>query len=214
MKTAPSIYLPDAFAEHDQDLVHELIERYSFGMLIAPGEGGAPIIAHLPFLLDRALGAQGTLFVHVARANPIRGALEAGAPVLAIFRGPHGYVSPGWYTSRDEVPTWNYAVVHAHATPRLLDDAGLLASLARLAAVHEEGQPDPWTLADLTAETRGRLLPAIAGFALGITALEAKLKLSQNRRPEDRDGALRGLRERGAADDAELAALMVRRARG
>ncbi len=209
--TEKSIYLPATFEERDLDLVHELIETHSFGMLIAPGEGTVPMIAHLPFLLDRAKGPQGTLFLHVARANPIRHPLEAGAPVLAVFRGPHGYVSPNWYTSRDEVPTWNYAVVHAHATPELLDDDGLLASLAGLARIHERGQPDPWTLADLTPETRGELLPAIAGFALRITRLEAKLKLSQNRKPEDREGALRGLETRG---DAELVALMRRRGPG
>jgi transcriptional regulator len=207
----PSIYLPKPFEEHDLALLHEIIEAYSFGMLVAPASAGPPMIGHLPFLLHRAEGPQGTLLLHVARANPLRALLEEGAPVLAVFRGPHGYVSPGWYTSRDEVPTWNYAVVHAHASPRPLDEAELVASLASLAAIHERGQPDPWTLADLGAETRGRLLPAIAGFALTITALEGKLKLSQNRKPEDREGALRGIAARGAPDDAALAALMRRR---
>jgi transcriptional regulator len=209
--SAPSVYLPRSFEEHDLGLLHELIEAHSFGMLIAAGPGGAPMLAHLPFVLDRARGPQGTLLVHVARANPVRALLEGGAPVLAVFRGPHGYVSPGWYTSRDEVPTWNYAVVHVHASPRLLDDAELLSSLAALAAVHEQGQPDPWTLADLTTETLGELFPAIAGFALTITALEAKLKLSQNRKADDREGAIRGLAARGAPDDAALVALMRRR---
>ena len=200
-----SLYLPKAFEATDRDLLHDLIEAHAFGMLITPGD--PPMIAHLPFLLDRKAGPHGTLFTHVARANPIRQALEAGAPVLAVFRGPHGYVSPTWYTTRDEVPTWNYAVVHVHATPRLLDDDGLREGLAALAAVYEAGRADPWTLDDLTAETMGELFPAIAGFALTITALEGKLKLSQNRRPEDREGALRGLRERG---EAELVALMSR----
>ena len=208
MSAPASISLPQVFAEHDLGLLHDLIEAYSFGMLLAAHEGGAPMIAHLPFLLDRARGPHGTLTFHVARANPIANAmqraLEAGAPVIAVFRGPHGYVSPGWYASRDEVPTWNYAVVHAHGVPRLLDDGELLASLAGLAAVHERGQPEPWTLADLTSETMGELFPAIAGFAVEISALEAKLKLSQNRRPEDREGAIRGLRARGAPDDAAL----------
>lgn len=204
MSDAPSIYLPESFAERDLGLVHELIEAHPFGMLVMPG----PMIAHLPFLLDRAQGPQGTLLVHVARANPVRHALEAGEPALAVFRGPHAYVSPGWYSSRDEVPTWNYAVVHAHAAPRPLTDEELVASLGAMAAVHERGQPDPWTLADLTPETMGKLFPAIAGFALAITSVEAKLKLSQNRKPEDRDGALRGLEARG---EAELVALMQRR---
>src|SRR5271155_2611149 len=133
MSTEASIYMPQVFAEHDLELAHDLIAAYSFGMLlVAPsrGEGAVPMIAHLPFVLDRARGPRGTLLFHVARANPIRGALEAGAPVVAVFRGPHGYVSPCWYASRDNVPTWNYAVVHAHGVPRLVDDGELLASLA------------------------------------------------------------------------------------
>ncbi len=215
MAESASIYLPASFAEHDLGVLHDLVDAYSFGMLVAPSGAGAPMIAHLPFLLDRGRGPQGTLLVHVARENPIRGALASGAPVLAVFRGPHGYVSPGWYSSRDTVPTWNYAVVHVHAAPRLLDDDELLASLSGLAAAHEQGEPEPWTLANLTAETLGELLPAIAGFALTVTAIEGKLKLSQNRKPEDREGVLRGLRRRGGAGDVALAETMARqRSRG
>lgn len=206
----PSTYLPKVFDERDQDLLHEIIEAHPFGMLVTAGPGG-PMIAHLPFLLDRAVGPRGTLYAHVARPNPIREILETGAPLVAVFSGPHGYVSPGWYTSRDEVPTWNYAVVHARVSPRRLDEQELLASLAGLAAVHERGQPDPWTLADLTPETLGELLPAITGFALTVVELHGKLKLSQNRKPADREGALRGLARRGSPDDAALVALMTRR---
>jgi transcriptional regulator len=189
--------------------LHDLIERHSFGMLVTAREGRPPLCAHLPFLLDRARGSRGTLLAHVARANPVREALDAGAPVLAVFRGPHGYVSPTWYAARDDVPTWNYAVVHAHAVPRPLDEDGLRAALAGLAAAHERG-PAPWTPATLEPVTMAELLPAIAGFSLEITALEGKLKLSQNKKPEDFDGTLRGLRERGLPDDAELVALMTR----
>jgi transcriptional regulator len=205
-----SVYLPKVFEEGDPRVLHDLMERHSFGMLLAPGDEGVPMIAHLPFLLDRTLGPHGTLYAHVARANPIARPVTEGAPVLAVFRGPHAYVSPTWYTTRDEVPTWNYAVVHAHATPRVLDDDGLRDLLARLAATHERG-PDAWILGDLTPQTTAELFPAIVGFALTITALEGKLKLSQNRRPEDREGALRGLRARGGPDDVELVELMTRR---
>ncbi len=212
MHEPSSVYLPKVFAEHDLGLLHDLIDADSFGMLVTPSADGMPMIAHLPFLLDRARGPHGTLLAHVARANPVLRAIETGAPVVAVFRGPHGYVSPNWYTSRDEVPTWNYVVVHAQGTPRLLDEAELLDALARLAAVHERGQQNPWTLEDLTPETKAELLPAIAGFAVEITRLEGKLKLSQNRKPEDREGALRGLRARGAPDDVAMVALMTRRA--
>ncbi len=214
MSEQASIYLPQTFAERDLDRLHDLIDAYAFGMLVAPAAAPAegPMIAHVPFVLDRGCGPRGTLLAHVARANPVLASIETGAPVVAVFRGPHGYVSPGWYASRDEVPTWNYVVVHAVGTPRVLDDRELLDVLARLAAIHESGQPDPWTLADLTPETMGELFPAIAGFAIEIASIEGKLKLSQNRRPEDREGAIRGLRERGGPDDVEMVALMTRQA--
>jgi transcriptional regulator len=210
-KPAASLYLPEAFAERDLGLLHDLIESHAFGLLIAPGEGGAPLIAHVPFLVDRERGAHGTLRAHIARANPMRRALDGSTPVVAVFNGPHGYVSPGWYSSRNDVPTWNYAVVHAHGTPRAIEDqAEMLALLGRLAEVNERGQPEPWRVDELSPERLGELLPAIIGFEIEITRLEGKLKLSQNRKPEDREGALRGLAARDTPDDRGLVALMTR----
>ncbi|WP_437973393.1 FMN-binding negative transcriptional regulator [Sorangium sp. So ce295] len=206
-----SIYLPRAFEAPDLADLHDLIDAHSFGMLIAPGEDGVPMIAHLPFLLERDSGPHGTLLAHVARANPIRRALDGSTPVLAVFRGSHGYISPRWYASRDDVPTWNYAVVHAHGAPRAIEDHdALLALLARLSDVNERGQPEPWSVAELSREKRSALLPAIVGFSMEITRIEAKLKLSQNRRPEDRDGAIAGLRAQGTPDDLALAEAMER----
>jgi transcriptional regulator len=209
------MYLPKAFAEPDLATLHDLVEAHAFGVLVVPTPSGAPEVSHLPFLLDRARGPHGTLRAHVARANPIWRAFDGKAEVLAVFQGPHGYVSPTWYASRDDVPTWNYAVVHAHGAPRLIEaEAELLDLLRRLADVHEQGRPDPWSTAELSAGTIGELLPAIVGFELPIARIVGKLKLSQNRRPEDREGAIRGLRERGTPDDLALVKLMGRPDRG
>lgn len=205
-----SLYLPESFAERDVGVLHDLVEAHSFGVMIVPGEGGAPAVAHLPFLLDRGRGPFGALRAHVARANPVRRAIEAGAPALVVFNGPHGYVSPGWYASRDDVPTWNYAVVHAHGAPRPLPEDALWTLLGDLSAVHERAEPAPWRPDELSEEVRAELLPAILGFEIAITRLEGKLKLSQNRRPEDRAGTLRGLSARGTPDDLALSALMER----
>jgi len=205
-----SLYLPQAFAERDIPLLHDLIDTHAFGTLTACDEGGVPVIAHLPFVLDRGRGPYGTLRAHIARANPIRRALERGAPLVAVFSGPHAYVSPGWYASRNDVPTWNYAVAHVHGTARLLDEAGLLALLARLAEVNEEGQPEPWSMAEVSAKRLGELLPAIVGFEIEIARIDGKFKLSQNRRQGDREGTIRGLSARGKPDDRALVALMTR----
>jgi transcriptional regulator len=203
------MYLPQAFARTELEPLHALVEEHAFGTLIVPG--AALDVSHLPFLLDRTRGERGALLAHVARANPIWRAFDGRSPVLAVFHGPHGYVSPSWYTTRNEVPTWNYAVVHAHGVPRVLDGGGELRDLLRrLAAVYERDRPDPWSVDELTPDTYAQLSQAIVGFEIPIDRLEGKFKLSQNRKPADREGALRGLRERGTPDDLALVRLMTR----
>lgn len=205
------MYLPKAFAEPDLATLHDLVEAHPFGVLVVPSPSGPPKVSHLPFLLDRARGPHGTIYAHTARANPIWRGFDGRAGALAVFQGPHGYVSPSWYASRDDVPTWNYAVVHAHGAPRLIEaEANLLNLLRRLAEVHERGRPNRSSTDELSAGTLAELLPAIVGFELPVERIEGKLKLSQNRRPEDREGAVRGLRERGRPDNLALVKLMTR----
>ncbi len=180
------MYLPDTFREPDQERLHAFIDRYPFGTLVV-AEGGGAEVAHLPFLLDRP---SGELLFHVARANPMR-----PRQALAIFHGPHAYVSPTWYEQPEQhVPTWNYAVVHAHGSVRQLSDGELLASVERLVSVYE-------TTWRLDPTLRPRLLPQIIGFALAIERLEGKFKLSQNRSETDRKRVARKL-------GGEIAALM------
>src|SRR4051812_5840105 len=108
-----TMYVPAAFAEPDRGRLHEFIEAYSFGLLVSSHRG--PFATHLPFLLDRTAGPHGTLVGHMARANPQWHDLD-GREVLAVFSGPHAYVSPSWYEADDVVPTWNYVAVHARGT--------------------------------------------------------------------------------------------------
>ena len=137
------------------------------------------------------------LLGHVARANAQWQALQQAEHVVALFEGPHGYVSPSWYANHPAVPTWNYAVVHAHGKVLPLDEAGLRELLARLSATYEAGGPSPWRMQDLPEEFVARMLGVIAGFALEVDRLEGKFKLSQNR----------------PGDDAERVAARARRAR-
>jgi transcriptional regulator len=203
------MYLPQGFARTDVEALHAFIEEHAFGTLIVPGPPHD--VSHVPFLLDRARGERGTLLAHVARANPIWRAFDGRTAAIAVFHGPHGYVSPGWYTTRNEVPTWNYVVVHAQGAPRVLDGGDELRGLLRrLAEVFERGRPDPWSVDELTPDTYAELSQAIVGFEIPVDRLEGKFKLSQNRKPEDREGAIRGLRERGTPDDLALVRLMTR----
>jgi transcriptional regulator len=205
------MYIPSAFVETNPAVLHGLIADFSFGLLVTVREG-APVVSHLPFLLDPTAGAHGTLYAHVARGNPQWRDLDGAGEVLAIFQGPHAYVSPRWYGRGNAVPTWNYATVHVHGVPRLIDDPDAAhRQQAALSAIFEGDRADAWTLEAQPDSYIDGMMRGIVAFALPIDRMEGKYKLSQNRSPEDRAGVIAGLRETGAAGDAELAGLMAAR---
>ena len=193
------MYVPKHFAVDDPDRLACLIAAHDFAVLFTGGEGG-PFATHLPLLLDRARGPRGTLIGHVARANPHWRSFD-GRPGLAVFAGPHGYVSPRWYASGPAVPTWNYVAVHAAGPVRAVEDpAALRATMETLARRYEgEGK---WTIAGLPETFTDAMLRGIVGLELAIETLEGKAKLSQNRSAEDRAGVI------AALGDHPLAAAM------
>jgi transcriptional regulator len=105
------MYIPTQFKEENFERLVTLIEDYSFGTLVSTHEG-LPFVSHLPFLFEKDAATPGKLIGHMARANPQWQHLAQGQTVLAVFQGPHAYVSPTWYAAQG-VPTWNYAVVHS-----------------------------------------------------------------------------------------------------
>ncbi len=200
------MYVPTAFAETDQGKLHEFIEAHSFGLLVSV-RAGEPFASHLPFLLERDAGPHGTLVGHLARANPQWQELD-GHQVLAIFSGPHAYVSPTWYESENVVPTWNYVAVHAYGTIRLVQDPAPLADIVQaMVRTYESGMPRPWSL-DTSSEYFQKMVRAIVGFRIEITRLEGKWKLNQNHPPERREKVIRALEEYGDQDRREVAQLM------
>lgn len=202
------MYVPQAFQESDPATLHDLIERHSFGLLVSQHDG-APFATHLPFLLDRSSGPFGTLLGHVARANP-QWQHSAGQSVLAVFSGPHAYISPTWYESQRVVPTWNYVAVHAYGRIEPVEDRdGLLAIVQRSVEVFERAMPRPWSL-DETPTFVDRLLAQIVGFRIPIERLEGKLKLNQNHPAERRAKVANALAARGDENAAAIADLMRR----
>lgn len=177
------MYNPEHFKQTDNERALDLVEAHPFGMLITAPDG-MPFANHVPFLLDRS-GAKPRLRGHLARANPQWRHFEPGREVLAVFQGPHAYVTPSLYSSPG-VPTWNYAVVHLRGTPRLVEDeAGLDSLLQAMTHAHEAKLPNPW-LPVMDAERKARLYGMIVGFEIEVTDIQAKFKLSQNRPEEDR----------------------------
>lgn len=198
-----SVYTPRHFSADDPAALRSLVEANAFGTLITHHEGET-MVSHIPFVVDVDTAGALVLHGHVARANPHWRALEA-ARSLAIFSGPHGYISPTWYEKHPSVPTWNYAVVHAHGTARLVAAAALERTLERLSAHYESGNAEPWRMDRLDRDYVDTMTRAIVGFEIAVERLEGKFKLSQNRIPADQRSVVAALEARG--EDA-LAAMM------
>jgi transcriptional regulator len=205
------MYVPRHFSEDHVPTLHGLMAQYGFATLVTTGDG-APFASHLPLLVDREAGEFGTLIGHMARANPQWRGFDGETPALAVFQGPHAYISPSWYESEQAVPTWNYAAVHAYGVPRIVEDHdAALAVLEALVAVHEGSGPAAWRIDSQTADYRDSQIRGIVAFEIPITRLEGKFKLSQNKSEADRLGAARGLRDSGDALAVELARMMEAR---
>lgn len=202
------MYIPASFACSDLPRLHAFMESHSFATLITPDAGGELTASHIPLLLDRDHGPFGRLFGHVARANPQW--RDATDEALAVFAGPHAYVSPRWYEAEEVVPTWNYVAVHACGPIELIDrEAELRTILGRLIDKYEEGAPSPWTL-DRSGQAVDKLIGAIVGFWIPIRRLEGKWKLSQNHPPERQAKVAAALEAQEGENERAVAALMRR----
>ncbi|VTR92187.1 transcriptional regulator : Transcriptional regulator OS=Singulisphaera acidiphila (strain ATCC BAA-1392 / DSM 18658 / VKM B-2454 / MOB10) GN=Sinac_7182 PE=4 SV=1: FMN_bind_2 [Gemmata massiliana] len=200
------MYTPPYFAETDRTALHDLIERHSFGVLVSLVDG-VPFATHLPFLLNRDAGPHGALVGHVARANPHWRELTA-QPALAVFSGPHAYISPTWYESTHVVPTWNYVAVHVTGRATLVEERdALLDIVRRTVTYYESALSNPWVM-DESGTFVDRLLPQIVGFRIEITKIEGKQKLNQNHPTERREKVIRALQSRGDENATDIASLM------
>lgn len=202
-----AVYVPPHFDAHDRTAVARLMHDYPFATLMTPGTP-EPALSHLPLLHVADCEPHGTLLGHFARANP-HAAKAAAGESLAVFHGPHAYVSPAWYTDpASSVPTWNYAVVHVHGLIELVDaPADTRAILDALIKRFESLRRDPWTLL-LDPDRLAAMVGAIIGFRIRIRRIEPKFKLSQNRTPEDRRRVVVGLVDAGSAEEVATAAWM------
>jgi len=201
------MYVPAHFAEADLTRLHDFIEKNSFGLLVSRVDG-LPFATHLPFLLELQAGPQGRLLGHVARANP-QWQEAGGQTVLAIFSGPHAYISPTWYEAEQVVPTWNYVAVHVYGQLQVIEDSPVLLELVqKTVQVFEQTMPRPWSLGGPTVFVE-RMLAQIVGFRIEIERIEGKWKLNQNHPVERRKKVIRALQGSHGEDAQELAALMA-----
>lgn len=206
------MYLPTAFREDRLETLHALIRNHPLGTLITAAAGG--LLANLvPFIVIDG-GEKGILRAHVARANDQVEALRSGAETLVVFQGPQSYITPSWYAAKAEhgrvVPTWNYVVVQARGTPRLIDDAAWIREqIGELTASQENRRAEPWKVSDAPEPFIMGQIGAIVGVEIPIASIEGKWKVSQNRSAADREGVIEGLRREQSND--EMARLVAER---
>ncbi|HKT31348.1 MAG TPA: FMN-binding negative transcriptional regulator [Gammaproteobacteria bacterium] len=202
------MYTPAAFKLDDTRRLYALIRRFPFALLLTAHDGDIAA-THLPFMVDEKRGKYGLLLAHMARANPHWKLFDGRRESLVVFTGPHAYISPSWYESPVTVPTWNYAVVHAHGRPAIVNDrTQVRAMLEKLVAIHEAHVHPPWSTAQ-AGDYIDDQINYIVAFEIEIARLEGKFKFNQNRSRADQQGVVRAL---SASDDPlkrEVAEIMA-----
>jgi transcriptional regulator len=202
------MYIPASFRVTDEATILTFIERYDFGTIVTSSASDGIVATHVPILVKR-VGDRVVLQGHVARANGHWRDFDGRTQALAIFQGPHGYVSPTWYATAPAVPTWNYAAVHVYGRPLAVEDRHVASGI--LEALVEKFESDrlrPYRTEELAGKFYDQMVSRIVAFEMPVEKIESKFKLGQNRSKEDREGTIQGLIAEGSPGAAALAAFM------
>jgi transcriptional regulator len=199
------MYIPKHFLVEDRKLMYEFIEEHSFGILFSTHNGG-PFATHLPLMAN---SAENYLYGHMARSNPQWKDIGE-QEVMAVFQGPHSYISSSWYETPLSVPTWNYAAVHVYGRLELTEDKNELLEDLLAMVLKYEGAGGTYRMDEGNLDYIDKLMAGIVGFRIRIDRLEGKWKLSQNQTPERQERIITQL-ERIPSDNAQQVAGMMRK---
>ncbi len=172
------MYIPKLYKNENQEEIHNFIHQNGFALLINQ-VNGKPWATHIPLFLETNSAGKNVLVGHLSIENPQAKSLQNGVEVLAVFNGPHAYISSSWY-DHENVPTWNYIAVHAYGIIRVLNYEETVASLKTLVDKYEANSENPIRIEELSEKTM-RQARGIVAFEMEITSIEATKKLSQNR---------------------------------
>ena len=188
------MYVPKHFNEDNADHLGQYMMASRFATVVTSVDA-IPYASHLPLSYDQSAGDCGTLYGHVARANPHWKYFQENHQSLAIFTGPNAYVSPNWLGAENAVPTWNYVAVHAYGTPAIVEEEDqVLDILATLSADNETAKTGFWTADKMDQEVLRGMLKGIVAFEMPISRIEGKRKMSQNKPDAVQQSAISGLR--------------------
>ncbi len=202
------MYIPEHYRERDAATLFAAMRAHAFATIISAGGDGVPAASWIPFVIEGA-PERPVIYGHLARANPQWRSWTAATQLLALFQGPHHYISPSWYRSEPNVPTWNYLAVQVRGRPRVLEDpVEVEAMLNRLVRQAESGRDPRWELLEQPEAYRAEMAAGIVGFELLVDEIAGAWKLSQSRGAADREGVVAGLRADGGDDAVAIARLM------
>jgi len=206
------MYIPSQFEQPDIEVMHELIRNRQLATLVTLGANGINA-NHIPLHFSPTPEPFGVLRGHIARANPLWRDLASDVETLAIFHGPDAYISPSWYATKQEsgkvAPTWNYAVVHAYGSLRVIDDAAWVRTQLEALTQHNEADfPEPWAVSDAPEDFTEKLIEGVIGIEMVITRLIGKWKVSQNQPPQNQRSVIQGLNACGQSEAVAMAALV------
>lgn len=205
------MYIPKYFKVNDYEEVLAFMKEHAFITLVTI-QDGTPIASHIPIHLSEK---SDTIMItgHLAYGNPQWKTLDQETNVLMIFQGPHAYISSSWY-QEENVPTWNYQSVHVYGNTKLLNEDELRQDLSSMMLRYETGREN----ASVSEETMKMLiekeLPGVKGFQFEVTDIQAKYKLSQNRKAEDYMNIIEQLPKEKKTHSTEIAHQMSRLKQG
>lgn len=201
------MYIPAHFKMNETAEIRTFVRAHPFGMLLTNGKQ-VPEVTHLPMQLLTDDEENDSINIHLSKANPHAKVLQNDVKAVAVFVGANGYISPRWYTAKDNIPTWNYTAVHGIGKLRKIENENELMRLVdKLAIEHEAGANAPWR-ADWSVVKIRNMVKAIIGFELKVECWEGKKKVGQNRSPEDQASLKRNLEQSENPDYQILAQQM------
>jgi transcriptional regulator len=199
------VYIPEFNRQEDRATILAFMRANPFAILVSNVDG-IPFATHLPLLIEEA-GDQIVVQGHMAKANAHWKSMKETEESLIIFHGPHAYISPSLYESRESVPTWNYATVHVYGEPTLFtDEESLRATLHRMIETFESSYMAQWS--ELGEQYQSRMMKHIVGFTIKVKRIEGKFKLSQNRTKREQAQVIQSLNQSKDSSILGVAKLM------
>lgn len=196
------MYIPDLYKNENQEEIRNFIHENGFALLINQVDG-KPWATHTPLLLETNSDGKEVLIGHISLENPQAKSFDSDSEILAVFNGPHSYISSSWY-DHENVPTWNYIAVHIYGKIRVLNYDETVTSLKNLVDKYESRSENPVRIEDLSEKTM-RQARGIVAFEIEITSIQAKKKLSQNRDQKNYDTIISELEKRNDSQSVSIA---------